>query len=197
MYSPKRAHRSDACRRTLDRTGRTRTRFAKAAQIRKVSTLALVLSWHSLMVSADPIQWRQDPETGLMVAQLTESTPDNTDYYALYYHQDSLGGQGRYGVHRSIRANALGTGLDTTTRIYWRLDLETGDRLELMPAGQAADAFVRGDEVFLFHREMPGSPVNTISVMNLVTLEPKVLANVGLATLAGAIAVNADATLLL
>lgn len=164
----------------------------------RVALLAAAGLWlHAASLPASDFLWRQDPETGLMVAQLTDSTIDNTDHYALYYHQDSLGGHGRYLVYRSIRANSAGTGLDTTTRAYWRLDLETGSTAELMPTGQAAEAFVRGNEVFLFHRATPTSPINTISVVDLSNIERAELINVGNTTLVGAVAVNADASLLI
>ncbi len=171
-------------------------RFRSTISAVVVAAITLLCSLNGT-ARADDFLWQQDPETGLMIAQLTESTPDNTDHYALYYHQDSLDGQGRYLIYRTIQANAAGTGLVNETRSFWRLDLETGHRIEVMPVGLAGDAVVHGNQIFLYHRAAAGTPVNRISVMDMGTLEYTELANVGNTALAGAIAVNADATLLM
>ena len=159
------------------------TAFVREITIRLI---LLTMFFFTAAQASEPFTWLLDPETKIMTAQLT----NEGNNYGFYWHQKNNTDEGRYLIYRNM------TNSSVSTLNYYKLDLETGENVAIMPKGYANCAYVCGDHLYAFTRPDLSSSHKTLSRYDLGTLQKQDLVTVS-GSLTGSMTINSDRTALI
>ena len=112
-------------------------------------------AWPSAVFDSAP-----DPLTGRELVQLTTTPGEN---YALYVHDRAQDASGRFLVYRNLLNGS------PSTLTYYRLDLETGATVALVPTGLANGGTVRGEHLYTMRRVSATDPYSAIHRTHVAT----------------------------